>query len=96
MAPSIPAKLRARARRDAAAFYLSELARGILHGEVTFVAGEQRTSVSPAEFVALEVECKQTRHGTRVEVRLRWPSRPLLAGAGMPARTLGQKRDHHG
>jgi amphi-Trp domain-containing protein len=89
MAPSIPAKFRARARRDAAAFYLSELARGILHGEVTFVAGEQRTSVAPAEFVVLEIECKQKRHGTRVDVRVRWPSRPLIA-------VVGPGRNHHG
>jgi amphi-Trp domain-containing protein len=79
MASSIPAKFRARARRDAAAFYLSELARGILHGEVTFVAGEARTSVAPDEFVVLEIECTQKRRATRVEITLRWPNRPLIA-----------------
>ena len=82
MAPTIPAKLRARARRDAAAFYLSELARGILHGEVTFVAGERRTSVATAEFLVLEIELKQKRRATRVEVTLRWPNRPLIKIAG--------------
>jgi len=89
MAPSIPAKLRARARRDAAAFYLSELARGILHGEVAFVDGEERTAVAPAEFVLLEIECTQTRRATRVEITLRWPNRPLIAIAE-------PKGEHHG
>jgi amphi-Trp domain-containing protein len=89
MAPSIPAKLRTRARRDAAAFYLSELARGILHGEVTFVAGEQRTSVATAEFLVLEIELKQKRNGTRVEITLGWPNRPLIT-------VTGPKGSHHG
>ena len=39
MAASIPLKVRGRARRDAAAFYLSELARGILSGELAVLAG---------------------------------------------------------
>jgi hypothetical protein len=89
MAPSIPANLRSRARRDAAAFYLSELARGILHGEVTFVAGERRTSVVTAEFLVLEIAFKQKRRATRVDVTVRWPNRPLVAVAG-------PKGDHHG
>ena len=89
MAPTIPTKLRARARRDAAAFYLSELARGILHGEVTFAAGEQRTSVATAEFLLLEIEFKQKRRATRVDIRLRWPNRPLI-------KIAGPKGDDHG
>ena len=89
MAPTIPAKLRASARRDAAAFYLTELARGILHGEVTFVAGEQRTSVATAEFLVLEIEFKQKRRATRVEITLRWPNRPLI-------KIAGPKGDRHG
>ena len=73
MTPTIPARFRARARRDAAAFYLSELARGILHGEIAFVAGERRTEVAAAEFVVLDIECKQNRRATRVKIALRWP-----------------------
>lgn len=78
MAPTIPAKFRARARRDAAAFYLSELARGVLHGELTFVAGEQQTSVATSEFLVLEIQFKQKRRATRVEITLHWPQRPLI------------------
>lgn len=76
--PTIPAKLRVRARRDAAAFYLSELARGVLAGELTFVAGEQQTSIATAEFLVLEIEFKPKRRVTRVDIRLQWPKRPLI------------------
>jgi amphi-Trp domain-containing protein len=76
--PTIPAKFRARARRDAAAFYLSELARGVLAGELTFIAGEQQTSIATAEFLVLEIEFKQKRRATRVEIKLQWPKRPLI------------------
>jgi len=79
MTPTIPARFRARARRDAAAFYLSELARGMLRGELAFVAGEQRTDVAAAEFVALDIEFKQNRRGTCVRIALRWPHHPLAA-----------------
>lgn len=81
MAPTIPAKLRARVRRDAAAFYLSELSRGILGGEVTFDAGEQRVTVAAAEFLLLHVECRQNRRATRVDIALRWPHRGLVRAA---------------
>jgi amphi-Trp domain-containing protein len=89
MVPTIPARLRARARRDAAAFYLAELARGVLHGEVTFVAGEQRTSVATAEFLVLEIQLKQKRRSTRVEITLRWPQRPLI-------KVAAPRGDRHG
>jgi amphi-Trp domain-containing protein len=39
---AIPAKFRARARRDAAAFYLSQLAKGLLAGEIVLMVGEQQ------------------------------------------------------
>jgi amphi-Trp domain-containing protein len=89
VAPTIPAKLRARARRDAAAFYLAELARGVLHGELTFAAGEQRTSVATSEFLVLEIEFKQKRRATRVEIALHWPQRPLI-------KVAAPRGDRHG
>jgi amphi-Trp domain-containing protein len=75
---TIPAKFRARARRDAAAFYLAELARGILAGEVTVAAGEQRTTLATSEFLVLEIEVKQKQRATHVEITLQWPKRPLI------------------
>ncbi len=78
MAASIPSKLRGRARRDAAAFYLSELAKGILSGELAIVSGQHQTAVAIAEFVDLDIEVKQRKRGHRLSVTLKWPRRPLI------------------
>ena len=74
MAVTIPLRLHARARRDEAAFYLSELARGVLAGQLT-VVGAAAETVSPAEFVMLNVDVKERRRGTQLTVTLRWPTR---------------------
>ncbi len=78
MAATIPGRFRGRARRDAAAFYLSQLAKGILSGELGIVSGQQQTVVATSEFVILEFEVKQRKRGYRVEMTLRWPRRPLI------------------
>ena len=78
MAATIPAKFRGRARRDAAAFYLSQLAKGVLAGEVGILAGDRRVDVAAAEFVMLEIDVKQKKRATHVAVKLRWPRRPLI------------------
>ena len=78
MTATIPAKFRGRARRDAAAFYLSELAKGLLAGEVTILAGDRRIDLAAAEFVLLEIDVKQKKRATHVAVKLRWPRRPLI------------------
>ena len=75
---TIPAKFRGRARRDAAAFYLSELAKGILSGELAVLSGQQHSVVATAEFVILDIDVKQRKRANRVEVKLRWPTRPLI------------------
>lgn len=75
---AIPAKFRARARRDAAAFYLSQLAKGLLVGEIVLMAGEQQLRLATSEFVVLEIEAKQKKRGNHVSVKLRWPRRPLI------------------
>ena len=49
MNATIPARFRGRARRDAAAFYLSELAKGVLAGEVAVGIGDRQTSLATAE-----------------------------------------------
>jgi amphi-Trp domain-containing protein len=84
---TIPAKFRGRARRDAAAFYLSQLAKGILSGELALLSGQQHISVATAEFVILEFEVKRRKRANRVEITLRWPTRPLIrvgTGGGEP------------
>jgi amphi-Trp domain-containing protein len=79
---TIPARFRGRARRDAAAFYLAELARGVLAGELSVGTGERPTALATAEFVVLEIEVKQKKRANHVAVKLWWPKRPLIrAGA---------------
>ncbi len=85
MAATIPVRFRGRARRDAAAFYLSQLAKGILSGELALTAGQRQVLVATSEFVMLDIEVKQRRRANRVEITLRWPRRPLIrvpAGEG--------------
>jgi amphi-Trp domain-containing protein len=82
---TIPAKFRGRARRDAAAFYLTQLAKGILSGELALLSGQQHILVATSEFVILEFEVKRRKRANRVEITLRWPTRPLIrvaAGGG--------------
>lgn len=81
MTATIPLKFRGQARRDAAAFYLSELAKGILSGELAIQSGELSTVLATSEFLILEIEIKQKRRVNRVEITLRWPKRPLIRAA---------------
>lgn len=80
---AIPAKFHARARRDAAAFYLTQLAKGVLSGELSIVVGEQRVQLATAEFVVLKIEAKQRKRANHVSVKLRWPRRPLIRVAAV-------------
>lgn len=75
---TIPVKFRGRARRDAAAFYLSQLARGVLNGELGLASGSARMALATSEFVILEIEVKQKKRANHVSIRLRWPKRPLI------------------
>jgi amphi-Trp domain-containing protein len=81
---AIPAKFHARARRDAAAFYLTQLAKGVLAGELAIAVGEQHIQLATSEFVILKIEAKQRKRANHVSVKLRWPRRPLIrvAAAG--------------
>ena len=81
---AIPAKFHARARRDAAAFYLTQLAKGVLAGELAIAIGEQHIQLATSEFVILKIEAKQRKRANHVSVKLRWPRRPLIrvAAAG--------------
>jgi amphi-Trp domain-containing protein len=75
---AVPARFRGPARRDAAAFYLSELAKGILAGELAVVHGQDTTTLATAEFVVLDIEVQQKKRANHVEVKLKWPRRPLI------------------
>lgn len=78
MGVAIPLRFRGRARRDAAAFYLSELAKSVLAGELSVGCGEQETVLATSEFLLLEIEVKQKKRANSVAVKLRWPKRPLI------------------
>ena len=75
---AIPAKFHGRARRDAAAFYLTQLAKGVLAGELTIAVGDQQIRLATSEFVILKIEAKQRKRANHVSVKLRWPRRPLI------------------
>lgn len=78
MTATIPAKFRGRTRRDAAAFYLSQIARGVLAGELALDAGEHATTLATTEYVVLEIEVKQKKRANSIAIKLRWPRRPLI------------------
>ncbi len=75
---SIPSRFRGRVRRDAAAFYLSELARGLLAGELAILVGHETIPVRPADFLVLDIAVGRKGRATHVSVRIRWlpPSAP--------------------
>ncbi len=89
MSAAIPARLRGPARRDAAAFYLSELAKGILSGELAILYGQESKLVATSEFIVLDIEVKQRKRANHVEVKLRWPRRPLIRVAKGEVRSHG-------
>ena len=70
---SIPSRFRGRARRDAAAFYLSQLAQGILLGELGVITGHETVPVQPTDFLVLEITVTQKARANHVSVRVRWP-----------------------
>jgi amphi-Trp domain-containing protein len=78
---TVPAKFRGRARRDAAAFYLSQIARGVLAGEIALDSGDHATTLATSEFVLLEIEVKQKRRANSISIKLRWPRRPQIRTA---------------
>jgi len=86
---AIPEKFRGRARRDAAAFYLSELARGLLAGELGVVSGQEHFTLATSEFMLLDIEVKQRKRGHRVQITVRWPRRPLIRVAAAEGRRNG-------
>lgn len=89
MAATIPEKFRGRARRDAAAFYLSELAKGFLSGELAVASGQQQITLATSEFMLLHIEVKQRKREHRVQVTIRWPRLPLIRVPAVHGRRNG-------
>jgi len=78
VAATIPETFRGRTRRDAAAFYLSELAKGLLSGEVGVMSGQEPFVLATSEFLLLDIKVVQRKRDNRVEISVRWPRRPLV------------------
>jgi amphi-Trp domain-containing protein len=79
---TIPSRFRGRARRDAVAFYLTQLARAFLAGEMTVVSGDRATTLATSEPLALEIDVKDKKRVSSVVVRIRWAKRPLIRAEG--------------
>src|SRR5262249_61428416 len=73
---AIPAKFHARARRDAAAFYLTQLAKGVLAGELAIAVGDQQIQLATSEFVILKIKANQTQRANQLNVKARRPTPP--------------------
>ena len=93
MAATIPEKFRGRTRRDAAAFYLAELAKGLLAGEVGIVSGQGTVRSATSEFLLLDIKVVQRKRGNRVEITVRWPRRPLIRVASSTEGDMGEQEE---
>jgi amphi-Trp domain-containing protein len=80
---SIPSRFRGRAGREAAAFYLSELAQGFLAGEFQVVTGHDSLRVQPGDPVVLEIAVTRKHRVDHLSVHIRWPHRQP-EGSGLP------------
>src|SRR5580765_442734 len=81
----IPSYLRGRARREAAAFYFSQIAQGLLAGELGILTGHETASARPTDALTLEITFTRKPRADLLSVRLRW-SRPRSEDA--PTATL--------
>lgn len=59
-------------RRDGAGFYLSEIARGFLKGEVILHIGGKRFAIPASEFVDVEIDLLEREKTYKIEVRVSW------------------------
>lgn len=66
-------------KKDEAAFYLNELARGLLKDRVHIRAGDQSLIFETFETIHLELMASERRRQYAVEIRLKW-RKPLCAG----------------
>jgi hypothetical protein len=88
----IPSRFRGRARRDAAAFYLSQLARGFLAGELAILVGHDTFALRPADFLVLDIAVSRKGRANHVAVRVRWRDTqacPSLWAQSAAAGTVG-------
>ena len=65
-------------RRDGAGFYLSELARGFLKGEVSLQIGGKRFVIPASEFVDVEIDLQEQGGRYNVDVKVSWLRMPVV------------------
>jgi two-component system alkaline phosphatase synthesis response regulator PhoP len=75
-------------RREAAAFYLSQIAQGLLAGEFEILTGHETTSARPTDALTLEIAFTRKPRADLLSVRLRWSrSEPGDASVSAERRT---------
>lgn len=72
-------------KKDEAAFYLSELAKGLLRNQVKIGVGDHGVVAPQFDAMRLEIETQQSADGYMVDIRLSWraqtpPTVPPNAG----------------
>jgi amphi-Trp domain-containing protein len=92
MPATVPGRYRGRASRDAAAFYLSQLARGILSGELEILSGQEQTVMATSDNVILHIDVKRQKRINRIHISLRWPWRPSTASLHGKSTAAGESR----
>jgi amphi-Trp domain-containing protein len=92
MPATVPGRYRGRASRDAAAFYLSQLARGILSGELEILSGQEQTVMATSDNVILHIDVKRQKRINRIHISLCWPWRPSTASLRGKSPAAGESR----
>jgi hypothetical protein len=91
MAGTAKVKLLSTMSKDEAAFYLSELARGLLRNRVSIPVWDRQPAPRVFETLQLEIEAHERHEDCAVDIRLSW----RVARPDIPV-TLGPNTSHAG
>jgi amphi-Trp domain-containing protein len=91
MAGTAKVKLLSTMSKDEAAFYLSELARGLLRNRVSIPVWDRHPAPRVFETLQLEIEAHERHEECAVDIRLSWRA----ASPDIPV-TLGHNTSHVG
>ena len=84
MAGTAKVKLLSTISKDEAAFYLSELARGLLRNRVSIPVWDRQPAPRVFETLQLEIEAHERHEDCAVDIRLSWrvarPDIPVAVG----------------
>jgi amphi-Trp domain-containing protein len=69
-------------KKDEAAFYLSELARGLLRNRIRICLGERTLVMTSFDWIHLEIQALEKEDGTAVDIHLSWRKAPPGIAAG--------------